>query len=75
MLFRSAGGMSLASIARQPQGFELYMAGMQDRPFYPEKEIYKGQRVVDNARAQRLLSGANDRLHQEMVDQQFKIGN
>lgn len=67
----AAGGVSLASIAKQPQGFELYMGGMTDRPFYAPKEIYKGQRVVDNARAQRLLSGASDRLHQEMVDMQY----
>lgn len=71
----AAGGVNLASIAKQPQGFELYMSGLQDRPFYAPKEIYKGQKVVDNARAQRSLSGASDRLHQEMVDQQYKIGN
>lgn len=68
----AAGGMSIASIARQPQGFELYMNGLQDRPFYAPKEIYRGQRVVDNARAQRMLSGASDRLHEEMVNQQYK---
>lgn len=71
----AAGGVSLASIAKQPQGFELYMGGMVDRPFYAPKEIYKGQKVVDNARAQRLLNGASDRLHQQMVDQQYKLGN
>lgn len=71
----AAGGISIASIAKQPQGFEMYMAGMTDRPFYPPKEIYKGQRNVDNARAQRLLSGASDRLHQQMVDQQYNLGN
>lgn len=68
----AAGGMTIASIARQPQGFELYMNGLQDRPFYAPKEIYRGQRVVDNARAQRMLSGASDRLHEEMVNQQYK---
>jgi glucoamylase len=68
----AAGGVSLASIAKQPQGFELYMSGLQDRPFYAPKEIYRGQRVIDNARAQRMLSGASDRLHEEMVNQQYK---
>lgn len=67
----AAGGVTIASIARQPQGFELYMGGMTDRPFYAPKEIYRGQRNVDNARAQRMLSGASDRLHQEMVDLQY----
>lgn len=70
----AAGGVTLASIARQPIGFESYMGIMQDRPFYPPKEIYKGQRVVDNVRAQRLLNGASDRLHQQMVDQQYGLG-
>ena len=71
----AAGGISIASIAKQPQGFELYMSGLQDRPFYSPKEIYKGQAVVDNARAQRMLSGASDRLHQQMVDSQYNLGN
>lgn len=71
----AAGGMTIAAIAKQPQGFELYMGGLQDRPFYAPKEIYRGQRVVDNARAQRMLSGASDRLHQEMMEQQYKLGN
>ncbi len=71
----AAGGMSIAAIAKQPQGFELYMSGLQDRAFYAPKEIYRGQRVVDNARAQRMLSGASDRLHQEMMEQQYKLGN
>lgn len=70
----AAGGVSLASIARQPIGYEAYMASLQDRPFYPPKEIYKGQKVVDNARAQRLLNSASDRLHQQMVDQQYNLG-
>lgn len=70
----AAGGVTLASIARQPIGFEAYMGVLQDRPFYPPKEIYRGQRVVDNARAQRALSGASDRLHQQMVDQQYNLG-
>lgn len=66
-----AGGISIASIAKQPQGFESYMNGLRDRPFYEVKEIYRNQTIVDNARAQRLLSGASDRLHQQMVDQQY----
>ena len=35
---------------------------------------FQGQKVVDNARAQRMLNGASDRLHQQMVDQQYNLG-
>ena len=66
------GGVSIAAIARTPQGFESYMSMLPDSRFYDPREIYRGQRVVDNARVQRALSGASDRLHQQMVDQQYK---
>ena len=69
------GGVTLAAMAKQPQGFQAYMTALPDSAFYAPKEIYKNQRVVDNARAQRLLSGASDRLHQEMVESQYKIGD
>lgn len=67
----AAGGVSIAAIATQPQGFESYMASLRDSTFYAPKEIYRNQRVVDNARAQRLLNGASDRVHQQMVDMQY----
>lgn len=67
----AAGNVTIASIARQPQGFEAYSNMLRDNRFYEPKEIYRNQNVVDNARAQRLLSGASDRLHQRMVDQQY----
>lgn len=70
-----AGGVSLDSMARTPQGFEAYMAGLVDRPFYAPREIYRGQRTVDNARAERFLNGASDALHQRMVEQQYNLGN
>jgi len=31
-----------------------------------------GKPVIDNARAQRQLSGASDRIHQQMVDEQYR---
>jgi hypothetical protein len=68
----AAGGVSIAAMARTPQGFESYMSMLPDSRFYDPREIYRGQRVVDNARVQRALSGASDRLHQQMVDQQYK---
>jgi hypothetical protein len=43
-----------------------------DVAFYAPKEIYKNQKTVDNARTLRGLQGGSDRLHQEMVNQQYK---
>jgi hypothetical protein len=40
--------------------------------FYKSEEIYKDSETVDNRRALRLLSGASDRLHQEMVNEQYR---
>jgi hypothetical protein len=65
----AAGNVTLASIATQPRGYESYFSVLQDAQFYAPKEIYRGQKTVDNARALRQLS--SDRLHQEMVNQQF----
>jgi hypothetical protein len=65
-----AGGVDLASMALQPKGFETYGFVLKDAAFYEPKEVYKGQTVIDNARALRQLS--SDRLHKEMVDQQYK---
>ena len=65
-----AGGVDIASIAIAPKGFDAYSFVLQDTAFYKIEAIYKDQKTVDNARAFRSLS--NDRLHQEMIDQQYK---
>jgi hypothetical protein len=43
---------------------------MPDVAFYAPKEIYRNQKTVDNVRALRQMS--SERLHQQMVDQQYK---
>lgn len=43
---------------------------LRDVAFYAPKEIYRGQRVVDNARALRQLG--NDKRHQDLVDLQYR---
>lgn len=63
-------GTKIESLAIQPIGFEQYNVALKDVPFYQPKEIYKGQKNVDNARALRQLS--TDKLHQEMVEQQYR---
>ena len=70
-----AGGVDLTKMAVQPVGFNNYMTlTLTDASFYAPREAYPNQRVVDNARAQRLLQGASDRLHQEMVNSQYRMG-
>ena len=66
----AAGGVSLDRMAVQPAGYAQYSIALKDAAFYEPKEIYKGQKVVDNARALRQL--ATDKLHQEMVEQQYR---
>jgi hypothetical protein len=68
-----AGGVTIESIAKQPTNYAQYFTMIPDAAFYAPKEIYKNQKTVDNARALRSLS--SDRLHQEMINQQYKIGN
>ena len=65
-----AGGVSINNLAVLPVGFNAYNIALRDVAFYAPKEIYKNQKTVDNVRALRQL--ASDRLHQEMVDQQYR---
>ena len=66
----AAGGVSMDSFAKAPAGFDAYQTQLADASFYAPKEIYKGQVNVDNRRAMRALG--SDRLHQEMVRQQYR---
>jgi hypothetical protein len=68
-----AGGVDLTRMATQPVGYQAYSTAMPDVAFYAPREIYRNQVNVDNARLLRGLG--SDRLHQEMVNQQYKIGN
>jgi len=65
-----AGGVDINNIAVIPVGFNAYNVALRDAAFYAPKEIYRNQKTVDNVRALRSL--ASDRLHQEMVDQQYR---
>jgi len=67
-----AGRVDIATMATQPVGYQAYTFTLADVPFYAPREIYRNQRTVDNARAQRLLQGANDQLHQGLVNLQYK---
>ncbi len=68
------GGPDPSQLAAAPMDFNQYLnAQLKDAQFYQSKEIYKGQKNVDNQRLLRGLTGGSDKLHQQMVDQQFNI--
>jgi hypothetical protein len=68
----AAGNVSIETISRQPVGYAQYFGMMPDVAFYSPREIYRNQKTVDNVRVMRGLSGGSDRLHQEMINQQYK---
>ena len=65
-----AGSVDINNIARQPAGYQAYSMMMPDVAFYAPREIYRNQVNVDNARVLRQLS--SDRLHQDLVNLQYK---
>lgn len=66
-----AGGVDITRIAQAPTGYNEYLNfTLRDAAFYAPKEVYRNQRVIDNTRVLRQLS--SDRLHQEMVEQQYR---
>lgn len=66
-----AGDKDLQQIAVVPNGFLQYtQLTLTDAKFYSIRPVYQNQRVVDNQRALRQLS--SDRLHEQMVDQQYQ---
>ncbi len=65
-----AGRVDIATMATQPQGYQAYAVAMPDASFYAPREIYRNQVNVDNVRLLRGL--ASDRLHQELVNLQYK---
>lgn len=66
-----AGGVDITRISQAPVGYNEYLNfTLRDAAFYAPKEVYANQKTVDNTRALRQLS--SDRLHQEMVNQQYR---
>ena len=65
-----AGRVDIARMATQPQGYQAYAVAMPDASFYAPREIYRNQVNVDNVRLLRGL--ASDRLHQDLVNLQYK---
>lgn len=64
--------VAVASMGTVP-GFDTYQSAiLPDAQFYQVRDIYRGNVIRDNARAQRALSQRSDRLHKEMVDEQYR---
>lgn len=54
-------------------GFDAYgKVRLQDAAGYRPFEIYKGQRNIDSPAGRRFMTGS-DRLHSEMIDQQYNL--
>ena len=65
-----AGGPSVVAFQTSVDITAYTNIALRDAQFYAPREIYRGQQTVDNARALRGLG--TDRLHQDMVDQQYR---
>jgi hypothetical protein len=69
-------GANFSELTYTIPGFNSYTSiQLRDVPFYPSRDIYRGQVNVDNSRAQRGLSGSNNITYQRMIEQQYNLGN
>jgi len=68
----AAGDVTIESMALQPVGFSQYFGIMPDVAFYAPKEVYRNQKVIDNQRMLRQMNTRSDRIHQDMVNEQYK---
>lgn len=65
-----AGGPSVVAFQTSVDITAYTNLALRDAQFYAPREIYRGQQTVDNRQALRGLG--TDRLHQQMVDQQYR---
>jgi len=62
---------AMSAMANVP-GFDAYLnARIPDAAFYATREVYKNVTLPDNRRAERALSQRSDRIHQQMIEQQY----
>lgn len=63
---------TMADLSKPDPAFVAYEVGkIPDVPFYKPEDIYKRVTIQDNMRAQRQLNQRSDRIHKEMVDEQY----
>lgn len=64
---------ALVALTQPPADFSAYLTSqLKDAQFYQSKEIYKGQKTVDNVRLLRGLSGSSDKKYEEMINGQYR---
>ena len=67
-----AGGADFNTFSQSPPAFNTYLGQrLRDGQFYAPREVYRNQQPVDNRNALRQLNGASDRLHRDIVEQQY----
>ena len=72
-LNEAAAGVDIGKMAIAPVGYNTYLTlAIKDVSFYAPRDIYPKQTNVDNARALRQMS--SDKLHQQIIDLQYKVG-
>jgi hypothetical protein len=54
-------------------GFDAYNVALRDVAFYKPYAIYGNQRTIDNRSASRALFGATDKVHSDMVQEQYEL--
>ena len=54
-------------------GFDVYNVALKDVAFYKPYSIYGNQKTIDNRRASRALFGATDKVHSDMVQEQYEL--
>lgn len=64
---------AMVAMAPENSAFTSYEnARLTDIPFYKPEDIYKRVTIQDNVRALRQLNQRSDRIHKEMVDEQYR---
>lgn len=72
----ASAGTRLETLQVVPVGYFSYLNLVyKDRSFYPERRIYKRQKVVDNQRVLRMLNARSDLTYDKMVKAQYSIGD
>jgi hypothetical protein len=67
------GGIDIRNLAVLPPGYNLYsLMTLTNISFYLPREIYQGNATVENRNVLRSLTQSSDRLHREMIDQQYR---
>lgn len=72
----SSVGVQMSTLQVVPVGYFSYLNLVyKDRSFYPERIIYRKQKVVDNQRVLRMLNARSDLTYDKMVKEQYSLND